>query len=384
MTGPRTAAGAATKPDALKAAASAALQPAAAESGANLRNPMQRALERMGIDAEDFASITGELGVTPKETIYAQGTMKLHHYRPLASDVYRVPVLIVTSLVNQPYILDLAPGQSMVEFLLRQGFDVFLIEWGRPRREHQDLVLEDYVLDRIPACIKRVQEVSGEKYVSIIGYCVGGLLAALYAALTPASPTQKGPLKNLVCMAAPVNGDGLESLKAWMGKDFNEEALLAQYGNVPGDWVQNALRALRPYGKLAGAMSLLNNMDKIDAVRSNLRMGKWETDNLPFPGGVFRQMVNGFLRRNQLVKGTWVIGGKRVKLGDIKVPFLHLLAQDDHITPYASSKDLVQLVGSRDKQEIIVKGGHVGLVAGRGAELRMWPALDDWLGQRSV
>lgn len=379
MTAPTTAARADPKPDALKAATSAALRPSAKNESAKLGNPMQRALERMGIDAEDFASITGELGVTPKETIYAQGTMKLHHYRPLADDVYRVPVLIVTSLVNQPYILDLAPGQSMVEFLLRQGFDVFLIEWGRPRREHQDLVLEDYVLDRIPACIRRVQEVSGEKDVSIIGYCVGGLLAALYAALTP-----QGPLKNMVCMAAPVNGDGLESLKAWMGKDFDEEALLAQYGNVPGEWVQNALRALRPFGKLAGAMSLLNNMDKIEAVRSNLRMGKWETDNLPFPGGVFRQMVNGFLRKNQLVKGTWVIGGKRVKLGDIKVPFLHLLAQDDHITPYASSKELVQLVGSRDKQEIIVKGGHVGLVAGRGAELRMWPALEGWLAQRSV
>ena len=61
-----------------------------------------------------------------------------------------------------------------------------------------------------------------------------------------------------------------------------------------------------------------------------------------------------------------------------------LLAQDDHITPYASSKDLVRLVGSRDKEEIIVKGGHVGLVAGRGAQTRMWPALDGWLSQRSV
>ena len=365
--------------DSRKAAPRADLQPSSKEEGAKLGNPMQRALLRMGIATSDFADITGALGTTAKETIYAQGTLKLHHYKALADSVYRVPVLIVTSLVNQPYILDLAPGQSMVEFLLRQGFDVFLIEWGRPRREHKDLVLEDYVLERIPACIERVQQVSGEKDVSIIGYCVGGLLSALYAALTP-----QGPLKNLVCMAAPVNGDGLESLKAWMGKDFDEEALLAHYGNVPGEWVQNALRALRPYGKLAGAMSLLNNMDKIEAVRSNLRMGKWESDNLPFPGGVFRQMVNGLLRNNQLVKGSWVIGGKRVRLGDIKLPFLHLLAQDDHITPYASSKDLVQLVGSRDKQEIIVKGGHVGLVAGRGAELRMWPALEGWLAQRSV
>jgi len=192
------------------------------------------------------------------------------------------------------------------------------------------------------------------------------------------------PLKNLVCMATPVNSDGLESLKAWMGDAFDEEALIAQHGNVPAEWVQNALRALRPFGKVAGAMNLLNQADKEEVVRSNLRMGKWETDNIPFPGGVFRQMVNDFLRGNQLVRGQWTLGGQRVDLGAIRVPFLHLLAQEDHITPYASSRDLVQLVGSADKQELILKGGHVGLVAGRGAELRMWPALDAWLAPKSA
>lgn len=344
-------------------------------------NPMQRALQRMGIDAEDFADKAGPLGVTPKETIHCRGTLKLQHYKPLADSVYRVPVLIVTSLVNQPYILDLVPGQSMVEFLLRQGYDVYLIEWGRPRLEHKDLTLEDHVLDRLPECVARVQEDSGVNQVSVIGYCVGGLLSVMYAALH-AGP--KSPLKNLVCIAAPVNGDGLESLKAWMGPDFDEEALIAHFGNVPADWVQNALRALRPFGKLAGAMNLLNNADKEDVVRSNLRMGKWETDNIPFPGGVFRQMVRDFLRANKLVKGEWVMGNRRVDLGAIRVPFLHLLAQEDHITPYASARDLVRLVGSADKQEMVVKGGHVGLVAGRGAELRMWPALDEWLGRRST
>jgi polyhydroxyalkanoate synthase subunit PhaC len=344
-----------------------------------LPNPMQRALSRLGIAAENFADMAGPLGVTPKETIHASGTLKLHHYKPLAESVYRVPVLIVTSLVNQPYILDLVPGQSMVEFLLRQGFDVYLIEWGRPRREHSGLTLEDHVLRLLPECVEAVAKDSGEKELSIIGYCVGGLLSVLYAALHP-----KAPLKNLVCMAAPVNGDGLVSLKAWMGEGFDEEALIEQFGNVPADWVQNTLRALRPFGKLAGAANLLNNLDRDDTVRSNLRMGKWESDNIPFPGGVFRQMVNDFLRANKLVKGEWVLGGQRVNLAQIKQPLLHLLAQDDHITPYASACDLIKLAGSRDKTEHIVKGGHVGLVAGRGAETRMWPALDAWLAPRSV
>lgn len=348
-----------------------------------LPNPVQRTLERMGLPGVDFSGLTGPLGATPKDTLYAQGTLKLHHYHAMSDSVYRVPVLIVTSLVNQPYILDLVPGQSMVEFLLKQGFDVYMIEWGRPRKEHQHLQLEDYVLDRLPACVEQVLRHSGERELSIIGYCVGGLLAALWAALQT-QPKQRAVLKNLVCMATPVNSDGLDSLKAWMGEDFDEEALLAEHGNVPAEWVQNALRALRPFGKLAGAMNLLNQADKEDVIRSNLRMGKWETDNIPFPGGVFRQMVNDFLRGNQLVKGQWHIGGQRVDLGAIQAPFLHLLAKEDHITPYASSHDLVELVGSRDKQEIVLKGGHVGLVAGRGAELRMWPTLDAWLAPRSV
>jgi polyhydroxyalkanoate synthase len=344
-----------------------------------LPQPAQPALARLGLEREDYGAMAGHLGVTPKETIHVHGTLKVQHFLPMSDSVYRVPVLIVTSLVNQPYILDLVPGQSMVEYLLQSGYDVYMAEWGRPRREHADYRLETYVQELLPETVQAVQADSGEAQLSIIGYCLGGLLAVLYSALNP-----NGPLQNLVCMAAPVNSDGLESLKAWMGPDFRMDELLAQHGNVPADWVQNALRALRPLGKVAGSMNLLNQLHDSELVRSNLRMTKWETDNIPFAGAAFRQLVNDFLRDNQLVKGQMALGGQRVDLARIRVPFLHLLARDDHITPYASSRDLVQRVGSRDKAEIVVKGGHVGLVAGRGAQQRMWPALNDWLAPRSV
>lgn len=358
-------------------------RPAALSS---LPSPVQMALERVGLPGTDFVGLTGPLGASPKDTIYAQGTLKLHHFRPQSDQLYRVPVLMVTSLVNQPYILDLVPGQSMVEFLLQQGFDVYMIEWGRPRKEHRHLTLEDHVLDRLDACVNQVLSHSGERELSIIGYCVGGLLSVLWAALKADRKDggHKTALKNLVCMATPVNSDGLESLKAWMGNDFDEEALLSQNGNVPAEWVQNTLRALRPLGKVAGAMNLLNQSGNEEVIRSQLRMGKWESDNIPFPGGVFRQMVKAFLRENRLIHGGWEIGGRIVDLKKIRVPFLHLLAQDDHITPYASSRDLVQMVGGKDRQELILKGGHVGLVAGRGAQTRMWPALEAWLAPRSI
>jgi polyhydroxyalkanoate synthase len=343
------------------------------------RKNLTRALHRLGFGMERITAPITDLGVTPKETIFAHQTLRLTHYQPQTEEVYRVPLLIVTSLVNQPYILDLAPGQSMVEHLLKAGFDLYMIEWGRPRREHAHLRLEDYVLERLPQCIEKVIEDCGEPEVSIAGYCIGGLLSVMYAALNP-----DGPLKNLVCIAAPANSDGLESLKTWMGSHFDENLLVSIYGNVPADLIQSSLRMLRPFARFAGQMNLLDNLGKEELLASNARFAKWESDNIPFPAAAFTQMVNDFLRGNKLVRNEWVLGGRTIELARVRVPFLHLLASQDHITPYASSQDLVRLVGSTDKQEIVLKGGHVGLVAGRGAVKQMWPAMERWLADRST
>src|SRR5439155_1128049 len=125
------------------------------------------------------------MGATPKDVLYQRGTLQLYHYRPLADEVYRVPIVLVMSLVSKAYILDLCPGQSLVEFLLRRGFDVYMIDWGVPRPEDRHLRLEDYVLDFIPDCLRRVTGDSGEPDVSLAAYCMGGTLAVMYAALHP-------------------------------------------------------------------------------------------------------------------------------------------------------------------------------------------------------
>ena len=132
------------------------------------------------------------MGLTPKDVVYARGTLRLYHYRPLAPEVYRVPVLLVMSLVSKAYILDLTPGQSFIEFLLRQGYDVFMIDWGVPRPEDKRLRLEDYVLDFIPDCLERIRRDSGEPDVSIIGYCMGGLLRCSTGA-APGRPSRTSP-----------------------------------------------------------------------------------------------------------------------------------------------------------------------------------------------
>ena len=96
-------------------------------------------------------------------------------------------------MVSKPYIFDLSPGQSLIEYLVREGFDVYLVDWGTPRSEHSGFAVDDYVA-LLADCIAQVQRRSGEKDVLVLGYCLGGVLTTLYAALEP-----KGPVKNRCC-----------------------------------------------------------------------------------------------------------------------------------------------------------------------------------------
>jgi len=119
-------------------------------------------------------------------------------------------------------------------------------------------------------------------------------------------------------------------------------------------------------------------------VKSYRMFDRWAADILPLPGELFRQTTKAFMWDNLLYKNELVLGGKRVDLGNIKVPVLHALAEHDHIVPYEAAKPLIANVGSKDKEEIVLKGGHVSLVAGGNAIKRLWPKLDAWLGKRST
>jgi len=352
----------------------------AAQIEQHTRDTIAKAIQRKVPGLDLMAEVAREIGATPKDVIFARGTLKLYHYRAQTDDLYRIPLLLVMSLVSKPYILDLAPGQSFIEHLVQQGFDVYLIDWGIPRDEHKHLRFDDYVTDFIPQCVEKVQADSGETDINIIGYCLGGVLATCYAALHT-----DGPLKNLAVFATPINSDGMELHKKLMESEgFDVDLLVDKLGNVPPEIVSASMQILRPLQKAAGQMTLLNNLEDEAFVKAHLRMTQWGADQIPFPGETFRQMANDFILGNKIVKGEFELAGKKVKLKRIKVPFLHVVAEHDHIVPYASSKDLVNQVGSKDKREWLIKGGHVSLVAGRNAVTRMWPQLDSWLAERSV
>jgi polyhydroxyalkanoate synthase len=113
-------------------------------------------------------------------------------------------------------------------------------------------------------------------------------------------------------------------------------------------------------------------------------MDRWGTDTLPLAGEYFRAITKDLMWDNKLYNDTMTVGGREAKLANIKVPILHAVAEHDHIVPYDAAKHLIARIGSSDKEEVMLKGGHVSVVAGANAIKRLWPKLDSWLGKRST
>jgi polyhydroxyalkanoate synthase subunit PhaC len=345
-----------------------------------IQSEVQRAIQRSIKGVEYFATSGPSLGSTPKDILSARGTMNLYHYRPIVDEIYRVPILIVMATTNRGYILDLVPGQSFVEFLLKRGYDVYMLDWAAPKPEEKSLRMEDYVLDFIPHCISRVQEDSGERDVSVIGYCFGGVLSLLYGAIF-----HDGPMQNLVLFTTPIDFREMKLFQNFADRRyFDVDRLVDTVGNVPPEMILSSFEMLRPASRAASQIQLWENIWNDEFVKSFRMFDRWATDTLPLAGEYFRTITKDLMWDNKLFNDTMTVGGRKAPLANITVPILHAVAEHDHIVPYEAARHLVAKVGSVDKEEVMLKGGHVSLVAGANAVRRLWPKLDSWLAGRST
>jgi poly[(R)-3-hydroxyalkanoate] polymerase subunit PhaC len=345
-----------------------------------VQTEVQRAIQRSIKGAEYFSTSGPALGSTPKDVLASRGTMQLYHYRPLTSEIYRVPILIVMATTNRGYILDMVSGQSFIEFLLKRGYDVYMLDWTAPKPEEKSLRMEDYVLDFIPDCVRRVQEDSGVEDVTIIGYCFGGVLSLLYGSIH-----HDGPMKNLICFTTPIDFTEMKLFSNFSDRRyFDVDRLIESTGNMPPELILQSFDMLRPAARAVGQIQLWENIWNDEFVNSYRMFDRWATDILPLAGEYFRAITKDLMWDNKLYNDTMTVGGREARLDRIKVPILHAVAEHDHIVPYDAAKHLIKKVGSTDKEEVMLKGGHVSLVAGPNAVRRLWPKLDSWLGGRSI
>ncbi len=322
---------------------------------------------------------------TPKEVIWTLNKARLYHYIPVLPPEQRhpVPLLLVFALMNRPSILDLRPGNSFVEYMVKHGFDVYLLDWGAPGIEDKNLKFDDYVLDYLPRAVRKLKSFSGADEFSLLGWCIGALITTMYAALRG----EQSGMKNLILLTAPLDFTNREcgGFIRWVNdQHFDIEKILATFGNMPGEMLDYGAKALKPVENYIGNyLRLWENLHDPKVVESWHAMNTWVTDLIPLAGGAYRQLIDDFYRQNRLVKGTMTLRGERVDLANIHASVLNVVANEDHIVPPEETENVMDLIGSQDKELLKIPGGHIGMMAGSAAVKRTWPLIEAWLDERS-
>jgi polyhydroxyalkanoate synthase subunit PhaC len=348
-----------------------------------MTDPFTQASDRLKTLSK-VMSTRAAIAQTPKELVWTLNKAKLYRYVPVvpAEKRHPVPLLLVFALMNRPYILDLRPGHSFVEFMVNQGYDLYLLDWGVPGPEDKNLKFDDYTLDYMPRAIRKVKAISGSEEFSLLGWCIGAILASIYSALR-----SDDGLRNLILLTAPLdfsNRQGLTFARWTDERYFDIDRVLAMFGNMPGEMIDYGAKALKPVENyVSNYVKLWDNLEDPRIVEAWHAMNTWVTDNVPLAGGAFRQLIVDLYRNNRLMQGELVIRGERVDLSRIHANLLTVIAEGDHITPPCQSESIMSKVGSKDKELIRVAGGHIGIMAGSGASKYTWPQINGWLSRRS-
>src|SRR5438874_10248711 len=210
------------------------------------------------------------------------------------------------------HMLDLRPGNSLVEYLTAAGLDVFMLDWGVPDELDTDNDLERYVDWYIPRALAAVRRETGHDEVTLAGYCLGGVMAALYAA-----GHEDAAVRNLILMATPVDFDEMGAMVAVLREGrLDPEELIDDTGNVPADALYSGFYMLAPTVEVAQKATLLEHLWNDEFVEGFQAMAQWSRDHVPFPGAAFRQVVELLVRENALMSGSMLVGDRRVHLAE--------------------------------------------------------------------
>ena len=321
------------------------------------------------------------VGVTPADVVHSENKWRLLRYRARPQGLaYSTPVLLVPSLINRHYVLDLQPGKSFAEYLVAQGHDVLAIDWGTPGDEDRFLSFDDICDGYLGRAIRVAARLSPRNKAHLLGYCLGGTFAAIHTAARPEH------VASLAAVAAPVRFEGDQGLlSAWTrSKSFDLGALVEACGNVPWQLMQSAFQMLRPTLPLSKAVHLLDRAWDDASLDGFLALETWGNDNVSFPGACYRRYIEELYRGDALARGTLHLSGTPARLEEIRCPVLAVTFESDSIVPAPSARYLVETVGSSDKENLHLPGGHVGAMVSKGASKALWPRLSAFWAARDA
>ncbi|MEW5737332.1 MAG: alpha/beta fold hydrolase [Myxococcota bacterium] len=315
---------------------------------------------------------------TPRCTVLEDGPASLYRFIPQdeARPVDAAPVLLVPSMINRWYVLDLRKGSSVAESFVQAGLDTWCLDWGAPEAHDRYFTWQEAV-ERLDRMIRRVKRETGKSRVSVLGYCMGATLASVHAALHPQH------YAGFVNLLGPVDFRHAGMLGHMTDPRWFDAEAIAEAGNVAPHQMQAGFLMLRP---TQNAAKWVNVVDKWfdPAFRESFEaLDHWANDNVAFPAAAYTTYIDELYQRNLLVQGKHWVGGKRVDLKRITCPVLTIAAEKDTICPPNAAVALNSAVGAGNTQVVNVPGGHVGAVVGSKASQKLYPTLITWMKERT-
>lgn len=285
------------------------------------------------------------------------------------------PVVLIPSMVNKGYVLDLHPGHSLVEHLRNNGFHVLLIDWGTPS-ESDILTLSEVIADHLEPLLQTAFQQFGP--LALFGYCMGGLLAL--AAAVRLNTAASGTVSKLAVAAMPWDFSVTTSAQhmQW-AKPILEPWLKPQTGIptlVPPEVMSHYFWSLDPWSPIRRLMAYGREVDPARLAQMTA-LEDWLNDGLPLDGPIAREMLLDWYADNTPLKGEWLVDGTPILPANINAPLWVCITQNDILVPTASS---LPFIGQAKGAQVVMSDtGHVGLVCGRRARERLYDPLTSWL-----
>lgn len=292
--------------------------------------------------------------------VFENDVIQLLQYRPLTKQVYQRPLVIVPPCINKFYILDLQPENSLIRYAVEQGHTVFVVSWVNPDQSLGHLGWDDYVEKGVIDALEVAQQISGEKQVNALGFCVGGTLLA--SALAAMAARGKKPVSSLTLLTTMLDFVDVGSIDVYV-----DEAQVAQREQSIGKG------GLMPGRDFATAFSSLRSNDLVwNYVEANYLKGEappafdllyWNSDSTNLPGPMFCYYLrNMYLENNLKVPGKLSVKGDPIDLGKVQVPSFIYASREDHIVPWRSAFSSTNLINAgkrKNNRFVLGASGHI-------------------------
>ncbi len=300
-----------------------------------------------------------DVALTPGKVIYRNHLIELIQYAPSTKTTFPEPVLIVPAWIMKYYILDLSPHNSLVKYLVDRGHTVFMISWNNPTKDDRDLAISDYLDMGIMSALRMIKEVTPEKQIHAVGYCLGGTLLAIAAATLARDGDRVLASMTLLASQLDFKEPGQLGLFIDESQIAYLESIMAAQGYLDGR-------------QMAGAFALINSKDLVwsKLVHEYLMGGQtpltdlraWNADATRMPYRMHSEYLRKLYLNNDLAEGRFAVNGKPIALQDLRLPIFVVGTESDHVSPWKSVFK-VHLLTDCETTYVLTTGGHnVGIV----------------------